>query len=164
MGSYTHERRWPELAGIRSDLRLTYDGGRLRMPARARSYPAISGKNTPQGFDFSVERQKIPFQGPIPEGVYWVAPGELWTNAWYKYTAPRSAWGDHRLSIHPFPETETHGRGGFFIHGGFVPGSAGCIDLWAHMNFFVEDLKEAVSGREDLYCILTVNYNLDFRT
>jgi hypothetical protein len=27
------------------------------------------------------------------------------------------------------PETQTHGRSGFFVHGGDTPGSAGCIDV-----------------------------------
>lgn len=160
MGSY--ETSWPVVANVRSSLRLTFDGGSLKMPGRARSYAAVSGKNTAHGFELSVARQKIPYQGPIPEGNWWAAPDELWTNKWSK-VGLRSSWGGHRLAIHPFPETQTYGRGGFFIHGGAVPGSAGCIDLWTHMDEFVADLATEVAGRTDLYCILTVCYNLEFR-
>ena len=40
----------------------------------------------------------------------------------------QGAWGNYRITIHPFTTTETYGRGGFFIHGGDQLGSAGCID------------------------------------
>ena len=55
-----------------------------------------------------------------------------------------NAWGRYRISIHPFTTTETFGRGGFFIHGGATPGSAGCIDLTNHMDRFVADLRREV--------------------
>ncbi|WP_205287716.1 tlde1 domain-containing protein [Luteibacter yeojuensis] len=161
---YSAERGWPaSLAGVRSHLRLEFNGGWLKMPGFGLCYPAVSGRLTSDGFRYAVDRQRLSNEGPIPEGVYWVAPAELWSNAWYRPVS-RSAWGNHRLTIHPFPETETHGRGGFFIHGGTTPGSAGCIDLWGHMDRFAKDLKEKVDGRENIYCILTVNYNLQHRT
>ena len=37
--------------------------------------------------------------------------------------------------------TDTFGRGGFSIHGGDVPGSAGCIDLTSGMPGFAEWFK-----------------------
>ncbi|HVI56543.1 MAG TPA: tlde1 domain-containing protein [Luteibacter sp.] len=163
MGSYEDERHWPQHIGaIRSHLRLTFNGGSLKMPGHGLSYPAVSGRHRSGGFDYAKERQKLRNEGPIPEGVYWVAPGELWSNDWYRPAASAS-WGKYRLAIHPFPETETHGRGGFFIHGGTAPGSAGCIDLWAHMDSFVDGLKQAVDGASNIYCILTVSYFLDHR-
>jgi hypothetical protein len=117
MGAYDAERHWPhQLAGIRSTLRLTFNGGWLKMPGRARSYHAVSGRKTSGGFDYSV-----------------------------------------------VPETETYGRGGFFIHGGSVPGSAGCIDLWTHMESFATDLERELDAQSDVYCILTVDYNLAHR-
>ena len=163
MGSYEDERAWPKHIGaIRSHLRLTFNGGSLKLPGHGRSYQAVSGRHEGGGFAYSKERQKLSFKGPIPEGVYWVAPGELWTNAWYK-RAPQTAWGEHRLAIRPFPDTETYGRGGFFIHGGSVPGSAGCIDLWTHMDTLVADLAQLLGGATDIYCVLTVDYNLGHR-
>ena len=41
----------------------------------------------------------------------------------------RGDWGDWRAPLVPTKGTKTHGRDGFFIHGGGITGSAGCIDL-----------------------------------
>ena len=38
-------------------------------------------------------------------------------------------WGHFRVPLHPAKNTKTFGRGGFFIHGGEYPGSAGCVDV-----------------------------------
>ncbi|MEZ5601109.1 MAG: DUF2778 domain-containing protein [Candidatus Competibacteraceae bacterium] len=77
-------------------------------------------------------------EGPIPQGIYWIRPDELDDNWLNCRLSDRfaNAWGRYRISIHPFT-TETFGRGGFFIHGGATPGSAGCIDLTNHMDRFV---------------------------
>ena len=53
-----------------------------------------------------------------------------------------SAGGSHRITIHPYDDTATYGRGGFFIHGGAEAGSAGCIDLTSRMS----DLAELIRG------------------
>ncbi|MCP5528182.1 MAG: DUF2778 domain-containing protein [Verrucomicrobiales bacterium] len=58
-----------------------------------------------------------------------------------------SAWGDYRLTIHPYPGTNMGNRGGFFIHGGKTLDSAGCIDLAGSMNRFVADLESALGDR-----------------
>lgn len=45
--------------------------------------------------------------------------------------------GPFRAPLTPDPSTNTYGRTGFFIHGGYTPGSAGCIDLCgAEPDFF----------------------------
>jgi len=67
-------------------------------------------------------------------------------------------WGNYRITIHPYPSTKVGDRGGFFIHGGSRPGSAGCIDLTTNMDQFVADLKEAVSPNANCYVSLTVSY------
>ncbi|WP_162629258.1 DUF2778 domain-containing protein [Moritella yayanosii] len=38
-------------------------------------------------------------------------------------------WGDWRIRLYPEKNTKTFGRDGFFIHGGDINGSAGCIDI-----------------------------------
>lgn len=52
------------------------------------------------------------------------------------------AWGDYRYPIQPLEGTNTFGRGSFYVHGGGLPGSIGCIDLTTSMedfsNFFEE--------------------------
>lgn len=127
----------------RSGISLTFDGKTLwasgsKLPIL---FQAVSGRPNTKGlFEYSTEKQKIPFQGPIPAGEYWVQPSQLWENNWFKseLNSSRSAWGNYRLTIHPYLGTQTYGRGGFFIHGGTAAGSAGCIDLALNIDRFVE--------------------------
>lgn len=42
---------------------------------------------------------------------------------------PWSDWGNNRATLTPDAGTNTLARSGFFLHGGRVPGSAGCIDV-----------------------------------
>lgn len=129
-GDYNAERYNPTLAAC-TTLSLTFDGSKLTLTdgKKIDSYRAVSGRAASTGkFDYSSARQRVHGAGPIPEGIYWINPLELWENAWWK-PAPTRAWGNFRITIHPFNTTVTFGRGGFFIHGGSVPGSAGCICL-----------------------------------
>ena len=127
------------------------------MGAYRASYGAVSGKPLEDGsFDYSKERQKLANVGPIPEGRYWIDPADLWANAWYK-RGSRAAWGNYRMTLRVFPGTTTHDRGGFFIHGGSRPGSAGCIDLTYAMDSFVENMNSR-KGRGDCYIAVTVRY------
>ncbi|MEX3955186.1 tlde1 domain-containing protein [Trinickia sp. EG282A] len=143
----------------RSNVSLHFNGRFLSMTSpQTRSYAAVSGQPTDAGgFDYSVARQRESNIGPIPSGRYWVQPSQMWANRWYSL-APRSSWGNHRLTIHVFPGTQTYGRGGFFIHGGTHPGSAGCINLRSRMDSFVRDLQAAIAGSPDCYIPLTVAY------
>jgi hypothetical protein len=99
------------------------------------SWPAISGQ---RGHQKPSEQGKRDL-GPIPEGGYsfpmnqiqhlnrrndilgmigkgqW--PGTIW------------AWGTQRAFLAPDASTDTLGRSDFSIHGGWQPGSHGCIDL-----------------------------------
>nr|WP_244197631.1 tlde1 domain-containing protein [Caballeronia ptereochthonis] len=122
------------------------------------SYSAVSGRPSKGNrFDYSSSRYGARSEGPIPPGRYWIKPSEMWSNHWYNLAA-RSAWGDHRITIHIFPGTETHRRGGFFIHGGTHAGSAGCINLHSRMEDFVRDLEAAVGPASDCYVPLTIRY------
>lgn len=102
----------------------------------------------------------MPYHGPISEGEYWIQPSELWKNNWIKSVirTPHSAWGNFRIAIHPYPNTLTHQSGGFFIHGGTVPGSAGCVDLTINMDMFVKQLKQELQGHLECFIPLTVRY------
>jgi hypothetical protein len=123
-----------------------------------RVYPAASGQPGIRGaFDYSPGRQREKNTGPIPAGHYWVTPAQMWTNRWYN-AASRSSWGNHRLTIHVMPGTQTHGRGGFFIHGGASLGSAGCINLNTGMDAFVRDVLDATQASRDCHIPLTVLY------
>lgn len=156
---YAGERYDPTLASCLS-LELHFDGAQLVMQTGERryEYPAVSGRPLPSGgFDYSPARQKLSGIGPIPAGTYWINPGELWANAWWK-RASTAAWGNFRITIHPFTTSVTHGRGGFFIHGGSTPGSAGCIDLTTHMDRFVGDLRKEGAMSRPCQIHLSVAY------
>ena len=133
-------------------LKLLFDGHYLKMHLGGvvdSAQHARSGLPVGSEFDYSVERQKEKEAGPIPEGEYWITPSELRSPS---LTSPlflmnTDSWGHHRISIHKYPGTNTHGRGGFFIHGGDKFGSKGCIDLAGFMGHFVRRLNELVPTR-----------------
>lgn len=159
MGDRYEEERYNPALAMCSSLKLLFDGSKLQMTGgrKTYSYPAASGQPARDGkFNYTREAQMGSFSGPIPEGVYWINPDELWTNRWYK-RGSEAAWGKYRIAIHPFTTTQTYKRGGFFIHGGKVLGSIGCIDLTSHIEAFVADLeKEGATRKCQIH--LTVNY------
>ncbi|WP_370262700.1 tlde1 domain-containing protein [Limnobacter sp.] len=165
MTKYAHEILRPGVPACKkSAIQLYFDGKTFRIQSSIgtlKSYPAVSGRSVNGSFDYSNQRQRVANQGPIPEGNYWINPSDLWTNTPLKniLRSPRSAWGDHRIAIRVYPGTNTHGRGGFFIHGGDTPGSAGCIDLTHAMNDFVKDLKQMLGNQTDCHIHLAVEYS-----
>ncbi|WP_116453731.1 tlde1 domain-containing protein [Pokkaliibacter plantistimulans] len=72
-----------------------------------------------------------PFEGPIPVGKYYISPTEFSDPGIVGDLARRMRgdWGDWRVRLHPVPATKTFGRDNFFLHGGDMEGSAGCIDV-----------------------------------
>lgn len=101
--------------------------------------------------------------GPLPPGKYSVGPIQGRDNTlptvsqitalWYWLTGQykdkpggfssesefsRVAWGNYRAPINSKPGTDTHGRGSFYVHGGAIPGSHGCIDLTDQMDDFAK--------------------------
>jgi len=52
------------------------------------------------------------------------------------------AWGAHRVWLRPKDGTNTYGRKGFSIHGGWKAGSAGCIDMTSYINDLVSMFLE----------------------
>ena len=159
-GKYADERYNPTLPHCGS-LKISFDGSKLTLSGASKSYsfPAVSGKPDNKGrFDYNPARQTQANIGPIPEGVYWIRPDELWENAWWRIGASDAAWGEYRISIHPFMKTETHKRGGFFIHGGTVPGSAGCIDLTTKISDFIKALRAGLGSQRTCQIHVTVDY------
>jgi hypothetical protein len=163
MGDKYADERYDPALGVCSDIELKFDGKYLRMligNGDSYHYPAVSGIPGKYGrFDYSVAAQMAGPGGPIPEGEYWVNPEEIWENAWYK-RGSYDSWGDYRLTIHPHTTTVTYKRGGFFIHGGKVFGSIGCIDLAYSINAFVADIRKRV-GQRECQIPLTVDYEND---
>lgn len=96
--------------------------------------------------------QKSKDIGPIPEGFYSVSPEE--TYSIYKdiknlklweipiWSLGYKSWGFYKTPIVPLGGTETYGRTGFYIHGGFFEGSKGCIDLTMGNSSFHEEFLQ----------------------
>lgn len=59
-----------------------------------------------------------------------------------KWRGDVPAWGHHRVWLSPDEGTNTHGRSGFTIHGGWDYGSAGCIDLADQDTDFFNTIKD----------------------
>jgi Protein of unknown function (DUF2778) len=159
--NYTLERFTPKNPTCgKSIISLNFNGQQLTGSGSKNNiiYSAVSGRPNSGKFDYSQERQKIQDQGPIPEGNYWIQPFELQENAWYRLRNPQRAWGDFWITIHPYPNTMTHGRGGFFIHGGATAGSAGCIDLTTNMNDFIQQIKTELGKNTNCHIPLVVKY------
>ena len=74
--------------------------------------------------------------GPIPVGLYYLDPGELSNPGLIGdlLRRVRGDWGDWRIPLHAGSTTKTNGRSGFFIHGGALPGSQGCIDIGGELG------------------------------
>lgn len=113
--------------------------------------------------DNEAEFMKVKDQGPIPVGEYTIGEIQKRTNGnalnfnkgksekelfdimmktnkhdWNTgEPADLIAWGDYRMPISKSEGTETYGRGSFYVHGGGIPGSIGCIDLMNEINDFV---------------------------
>lgn len=111
------------------------------------SWSAVSGR---AGYQ-TKEYQKTEDKGPIPEGSWLVKHTEYQSAAYRslwekvknsagggKWPGGEKSWGLHRIWLHPKQGTNTHGRSGFSIHGGAIPGSAGCIDMTDQIAAFVE--------------------------
>lgn len=139
---------------------------------RARSGVLSDDGNTQMGKD----KQKEKDEGPVPEGRYTVSVEELEKS--YETQGPNkgklkegdrqkewmkspSLWGDTRVLIKPKTGTETHGRDGFFIHGGDEFGSIGCIDLSrASKAFFTYwELNYDAKGVKEQPIELVVDYS-----
>ncbi len=135
-----------------ADVELNFDLKSLKVTDANYSIdmPGLEWKSTSgrEGYQSS-EFQDVQDRGPIPEGQYKVDPARTQSisdiDSWDRFkgnfgggTWPglEKSWGEHRTWLTPSNGTNTYGRGGFTIHGGSVPGSAGCIDLTSRNNSF----------------------------
>jgi hypothetical protein len=124
--------------------------------------------------------------GPLPEGQYLVGPletrsgqpeeiGEL-EAFWYKLTGQvedvsdknkqfckntilsRISWGNYRLKITPIGGQKMYGRSSFYVHGGSLEGSHGCIDLTDQMQDFAKFFGVWSSANKKKTLPMTVKY------
>jgi hypothetical protein len=151
---------------------MTFDGKELTVEKgetttetfTARSGIPQKGNDGDKEFDYSATRQWAMREGPIPEGTYWVNPDELMTTSLTTFEGwaregtfqdwDEGPWGSNRVTVHPFDSTATYGRGGFFIHGGVMYQSAGCIDLAGEMPGLASVLEKYSACK----VLLTVDY------
>lgn len=72
------------------------------------------------------------YEGPIRFGSYTLDPKDISGGvgkAIERNIIRREDWGFYRVPLKPQEGTDMGTRGEFFLHGGFFPGSAGCIDI-----------------------------------
>ncbi len=136
-----------------STITLKFDGERIHVIENGKeiaSYPAASGRPGKDGaFDYSIYRQQIKNVGPIPEGSYLIDSDntQKWADLSFsqktaailnlgQFPGGTIAWGSERVDIIPLNTTNVYNRFGFTIHGGAIPGSAGCIDLTTYDKAF----------------------------
>jgi RHS repeat-associated protein len=88
--------------------------------------------------------------GPIPAGTYFIWPQELHKSSWLERFVNRireDDWGAARVGITNVriddPNATCQARGGFYLHGGLKPGTAGCIDIG---NRGIEEFISRVQG------------------
>lgn len=110
---------------------------KISSSGKAITIPITSGR-------IGITDQRLKGQGPIPRGNYWIDPKEI--SGGYikalKWNLMDGDWGLYRTPLHPEMGTQTYGRDGFFLHGGNLPGSAGCIDVGEFDETIFYILKE----------------------
>jgi hypothetical protein len=139
---------------------LRFDGRFLRLyngQEIVAEWPGVSGR---ENFGSGKDQDKRNY-GPIPEGTY-----DIKQDRYQAIDLPRAvygasvlvgnedagawpgslySWGSERVWADPTPETErsglTFGRKDMAIHGGWKPGSAGCIDLTGSMASFARAFR-----------------------
>lgn len=92
---YAGERYSPKVPACKRSILTLHFNGQILQAQGAKEFiyfPAVSGRPSNGKFDYSLDRQQIPDQGPIPEGEYWIQPSEFQENAWYRLRNPRAAW------------------------------------------------------------------------
>lgn len=139
-----------------------FDGKSLSIYDNGKKVAEFSGVAGKPGYQ-SPEYQNKSEKGPLPAGVYVARKKDFQeidpvnqAIGWFgvgKWKGSTMSWGKSRVWLEPAKETNTYGRGGFSIHGGWEPGSAGCIDLTEQMDDFAKWFK---NNGKDL--ILYVTY------
>lgn len=134
---------------------LHFDGRKLRQYSPdsengdlVGEWDAVSGRE-----GSTIADQEKAGYGPIPEGRYTFDAAHMqdWSSLSLidkalaligrgSWPGGTYSWGENRVFLSPNSGTQTFGRSGFSIHGGAVPGSAGCIDLTHSMPSFAQQM------------------------
>ena len=105
--------------------RLTFNGGTLAWVGNnPKGFSGFSGKADESA------KESTANEGPIPQGKYAVDPANI------EEFSESDDWGSHRVRCEPYRATVDRMRNcfgivrtGFYIHGGNVKGTAGCVEL-----------------------------------
>ena len=136
---------------------LEVDPGRTDKPSY--TMKATSGKDACMNEPSCADK---PWEGPIPPGDYRLETSEIDDANLVvdigRFMGGYGDWGDFRAPMKPVGDTETHGRDGFFLHGGVDPGSAGCIDVGGGLlgNDQTDRLQDDLHGDSDGTVEITV--------
>ena len=135
---------------------MTFNGKNLNLYKEGIQVNSIDGMSGNDMYQFR-NYQNIKNLGPIPEGVYYAkqnnrqvidpinALAGLIKKGNWQGSIP--AWGLRRVWLTPDKNTNTFGRTGFSIHGGYSKGSAGCIDIpgkTGELSKYLDDCQETV--------------------
>ena len=141
------------LAKAKDLTKIAYLAGKMKMSMdqdKAAKYNEI-GPTPPGKYKIGLleKRDGEKIQPSVIESVYKYYTGGIKGLGQGKFTDDsefsKIAWGNFRAPLQPYPSTNTYGltsekRGGFYIHGGAIPGSHGCIDLSKNMDDFARFL------------------------
>ena len=130
-----------------------YDGNRLQ---NGQLQDNLNGQSGGDDYQSKIH-QDVPNKGPIPEGTYYANQNQRQNITALdavagivghgKWPGSVPAWGTKRVWLQPDANTNTYGRSGFTIHGGWSKGSAGCIDIpWqtGRLSNYLDDCQDSV--------------------
>ncbi len=105
----------------------------MSMVIKVGQYPTTSGRD-------GITDTGVKNFGPIPKGTYVLDPSEVSEGNIVRDFL--GDWGEYRVPLQPLHNTDTKGRDGFFLHGGEIPGSAGCLDVGENDNTIFDWIKQ----------------------
>jgi hypothetical protein len=161
--NYVEERSIPKVPScMKSQVELKFDGFFLRATGTKRAFvfPAFSGKPNEDGeLTIPLDVRRYPTKAQYPQVSTGFNHPRCGKTIGSKAFVIRAQHGETtgllfiRTRIRrPMDEVV------FFIHGGSAPGSAGCIDLTANIDRFVERLTKELRGLPKCFISLTVRY------
>lgn len=108
----------------------------------------------------------IGFVGPIPPGEYIIDPhADHYTHVeGYRFLLRRARgdWGHYRVKLVAHNVPNEYGRDDFYLHGGEILGSAGCIDVGKNERKLFEliEATNANDGTDDILVKVTDTPNI----
>ncbi|MFZ6663663.1 RHS repeat domain-containing protein [Peijinzhouia sedimentorum] len=156
------------------------------------SFDAVSGQgmdltgfwNQTRAFDYSDSRQTIRDVGPVPEGNYSINKREFVPGSnesgfqdfsdislvkqlaapmgFSNWPGGTSSWGNYRWKLQN-EGAQTFGRDNFYLHGGSLWGSRGCIDCGVGINAFTRSFMSRDLGNDKIFIKVKYPQNLRFQ-